>query len=222
MITTSTPAEQRTVLENISWETFETLLKETGDRRGYRFAYDQGTLEIITSLYEHENPKIQLDRFIFTIAEELGIEIKSAGSMTLKQKDVKKGIEPDNCYYIQNEPVVRGRQEMDLETAPPPDLGIEIDITSSSVNKEAIYSALGVPELWRYNGRVLRFYQLQEGKYVECDRSLAFPFVSVTEIAIFIEQSKTTGEIAILRSFRTWVRNQIFPSGEVQGTTSAP
>ena len=94
-------------------------------------------------------------------------------------------------------------------------MGIEIDITSSSVNKEAIYSALGVPELWRYNGRVLRFYQLQEGKYVECDRSLAFPFILVTEIAKFIEQSKTTGEIALLRSFRTWVRNQIAASGEV-------
>jgi Uma2 family endonuclease len=209
MIATSTPAEQRTVLRNISWQTFETLLKETGEDRGSRFAYDCGTLEIMTPLYEHENPKIQLDRFIVVLAEELEIEIKSAGSMTLKRKAANRGIEPDNCYYIQTEQVVRGRQELDLETEPPPDLAIEIDITSTSVNKSGIYSALGVPELWRYNGRVLKFYQLRDGQYVECEFSIAFPIVSVTEMSRFIEQSKTTGEIALLKSFRAWVRNKI-------------
>jgi Uma2 family endonuclease len=209
MITTSTLAEQRTVLHNISWQTFEALLKETGEDRGSRFAYDGGTLEIMTPLYEHENPKIQFDRFIFALVEELEVDIKSAGSTTLKRKLAKRGTEPDNCYYIQNEPAVRGRQELDLETDPPPDLAIEIDITSSSVNKFGIYSALGVPELWRYNGRVLKFYQLVEGEYVECEFSMAFPIVSVAEMSRFIEQSKTMGEMALLKSFRAWVRDKI-------------
>jgi Uma2 family endonuclease len=96
-----------------------------------------------------------------------------------------------------------------LETDPPPDLAIEIDITSSSVNKFRIYSTLGVPELWRYNGRVLKFYQLVQGKYDEFEFSRAFPIVSVSEMSRFIEQSKTTGEIALLKSFRAWVRNKI-------------
>jgi Uma2 family endonuclease len=209
MIVTSTPSEQRTVLQNISWQTFEALLRETGENRGSRFAYDCGTLEIMTPLYEHENPKIQLDRFIFALAEKLEIEIKSAGSMTLKREDVNRGIEPDNCYYIQTEPTVRGRQELNLETDPPPDLAIEIDITSSSVNKFGIYLALGVPELWRYNGQDLKFYQLAEGQYVECEFSIAFPLVSVIEMSRFIEQSKTIGEIALLKSFRVWVREKI-------------
>jgi Uma2 family endonuclease len=213
MVTTSTPAEQRTVLRNISWETFEALLRETGEDRGSRFAYDCGTLEIMTPLYEHENPKIQFDRFIVALAEELEIEIKSAGSTTLKRRIKNRGIEPDNCYYIQNEIAVRGRQELDLETDPPPDLAIEIDITSSSVNKFGIYSALGVPELWRYNGRVLKFYQLTEGQYVGCDLSIAFPLVSVSEMSRFIEQSKITGEIALLKSFRAWVRDKIVELG---------
>jgi Uma2 family endonuclease len=213
MVTTSTPAEQRTVLRNISWETFEALLRETGEDRGSRFAYDCGTLEIMTPLYEHENPKIQFDRFIVALAEELEIEIKSAGSTTLKRRIKNRGIEPDNCYYIQNEIAVRGRQELDLETDPPPDLAIEIDITSSSVNKFGIYSALGVPELWTYNGRVLKFYQLTEGQYVGCDLSIAFPLVSVNEMSRFIEQSKTTGEIALLKSFRAWVRDKIVELG---------
>lgn len=147
MVATSTLAEQRTILHNISWETFETLLRETGENRGSRFAYDCGTLEIMTPLFEHENPKSNFANFIVALAEELAIEVKSAGSTTLKRKIVNRRIEPDNCYYIQNEPAVKGRQELDLESDPPPDLAIEIDITSSSVDKLGIYSALGVPEL---------------------------------------------------------------------------
>ena len=206
MLVTYTLAEQRTVLHNISWETFETLLRETGEDRGSRFAYDGTTLEIMTPLFEHENPKINFDRFIYILADELNIEIRSAGSTTLKRKIVRKGIEPDNCYYIQNELAVRGRETLDLIDSPPPDLAIEIDITSSSVNKLDIYSALGVPELWRYDGNNLKFYQLSEDEYIECEFSIAFPLVSVKDISRFIEQSKTIGEIALLKSFRSWVK----------------
>ncbi|MBA3920376.1 MAG: Uma2 family endonuclease [Nostocaceae cyanobacterium] len=209
MLAISNFAEQRTVLHNISWETFEALLRDTGEDRGYRFAYDCGILEIMTPLFEHENPKIQFDRLIFALAEILEVEIKSAGSMTLKRQDLKQGLEPDNCYYIQHEPAVRGRLELDLQTAPPPDLAIEIDITSSSVNKSGIYSALGVPELWRYNGRYLNFYQLVEGQYSECEFSIAFPIISSKEISRFIEQSKSVSEIALLKSFRSWMRIKI-------------
>ncbi len=100
MLVKSTVGEQRTVLHNISWETFEALLRDTGEDRGSRFAYDCGVLEIMTSLFEHENPKIQFNRFILVLAEELGIEIRSAGSTTLKRKISNRGIEPDTCYYI--------------------------------------------------------------------------------------------------------------------------
>ncbi|MBD6617031.1 Uma2 family endonuclease [Komarekiella sp. 'clone 1'] len=209
MLIKSTPAEQRTVLHNISWETFEALLRDTGEDRGSRFAYDCGTLEIMTPLFEHENPKSNFGNFIIALAEELGIEVRSAGSTTLKRKISKRGIEPDTCYYIHNELAIRGRETLDLENDPPPDLAIEIDITSSSVNKFGIYAALGVTELWRYDGQDLKFYQLIEGQYVECKFSIAFPLVSVSEISRFIEQSKSMGEIALLKTFRAWVREKI-------------
>ncbi|MEH2088297.1 Uma2 family endonuclease [Nostoc sp.] len=208
MLVKSTVAEQRTVLHNISWETFEALLRDTGEDRGSRFAYDCGVLEIMTPLFEHENPKIQFDRFILVLAEELGIEVRSAGSTTLKRKISKRGIEPYTCYYIQNELAIRGKQTLDLENDLPPDLAIEIDITSSSVNKLGIYSALGVTELWRYDGQNLKFYQLREGQYVECKFSIAFPIVSVSDISRFMEQSKNMGEIALLKSFRAWLREK--------------
>lgn len=209
MIISSSIAEQRTVLHNISWETFEALLAETGEDRGSRFAYEDGTLEIMTPLFEHENPKSNFGNFIVALAEELEIEVRSAGSTTLKRRIAKRGIEPDNCYYIQNELVIRGKETLDLETDPAPDLAIEIDITSSSVNKLGIYSALGIAELWKYNGRDLKFYQLIEGQYIECEFSIAFPIVSVSDISRFIQQSKTMGEIALLKSFRAWVREKL-------------
>ncbi len=168
MVVTYTSAEQRTVLHNISWETFETLLRETGDDRGSRFAHDGSTLEIMTPFSEHENPECNFHNLIIALAEELNTEIKSAGSTLLKRKIVRKGIEPDNCYYIQNELAVTGRETLDLANLPAPDLAIEIDISSSSVNKLDIYLPLGVSELWRYDGNNLKFYKLLEGKYVEC------------------------------------------------------
>ena len=209
MLIQSTPAEQRTVLHNISWETFEALLKDTGEDRGSRFAYDCGTLEIMTPLFEHENPKGNFSNFIIALAEELGMEVRNAGSTTLKRKLTNRGIEPDVCYYIQNEAAMRGKQTLDLETDPPPDLVIEIDITSSSVNKFSIYSGLGVPELWRYDGEHLKFYQLVDGQYIEIKFSFAFPIVSVSEMNRFIQLSKSMGEIALLKSFRNWVRSKI-------------
>ena len=209
MIATSIPAEQRIVLQNISWETFETLLAETGAHRGSRFAYECGILEIMSPLIEHESYKSIFGNLVIVLAEELGIEIKSAGSTTLKLKSANRGIEPDNCYYIQNEIAFRGKQTLDLTTDLPPDLAIEIDITNSSVNKLEIYASLSVPEIWIYNGQVLQFYQLLEKQYIECEFSFAFPLISATEINQFIEQSKTMGEIALIKLFRTWVRNKV-------------
>jgi Uma2 family endonuclease len=209
MLVQSTPAEQRTVLYNISWETFEALLRETGEDRGSRFAYDCGTLEIMTPLFEHENPKIQFDRLIFALAVELKIKIRSTGSTTLKRQPISKGIEPDSCYYIQNEPAIRGKQQLDLRTDPPPDLAVEIDITSTSVNKFNIYAALGVGELWRYDGEFLHFYQLVETQYIEIIFSSAFPLVSVSDMNRFIQQSKTMDEIDLVESFRTWVQGKL-------------
>ncbi|MDB9342289.1 Uma2 family endonuclease [Nodularia spumigena CS-586/05] len=209
MLAQSTLAEQRTVLHNVSWETFEALLRDTGEDRGYRLAYDCGTLEIITPLFEHENAKSNFGNFIIALAEELDIEVRSAGSTTLKRRLANRGIEPDNCYYIQNEPAIRSQETLNLETDPPPDLAIEIDITSSSVNKLGIYAALGVTELWRYNGQDLNFYKLVEGQFIECSFSIAFPLISVSDISRFIQQSKNMGEIALLKSFRLWVRDKI-------------
>jgi Uma2 family endonuclease len=199
----------RVLLQNISWETYERLLNEMGDRRNIRLHYDRGLLEIMTPLFEHENPKRILEKFVDALADVLNIEIVSAGSTTLNRPDLARGSEPDSGFYIQNEQQIQGKRTIDLKTDPPPDLVIEIDVTSSSIDREGIYAAMGVPEIWRCDRGEVKFLQLQSGNYVETEHSLAFPFLPVAEVAKFLEQSQTVGETTLLKSFRTWVREQI-------------
>ncbi|MEG4585049.1 Uma2 family endonuclease [Microcoleus sp. MOSTC5] len=214
--TTSTPVEQQTTPENrvilkgVSWSTFKALLADVGDDRAWRIAYEGGVLEIRMPLEEHEEPKRLIESFVEAIVDELEIELRSLGSLTLEREDLTRAVEPDSCFYIQNESLVRGRN-INLPNDPPPDLAIESDYTNSSMNKFTIYAAIGVPEIWRYRRESLQVYQLVEGKYEVCDRSLAFPFLPVAEIPGFIEQSRTVGQRAAVRLFRERIR-EILPS----------
>ena len=210
--TTSTPVEQQTTPENrvilkgVSWSTFKALLADVGDDRAWRIAYDGGVLEIRMPHLEHEVPKGLIESFIEATADELEIEVMKAGSLTLEREDLTRAVEPDTCFYIQNEASVRGKRDINLPEDLPPDLAIESDYTNSSVNKDSIYAALGVRELWRYRRESLQVYHLVEGKYEKCDRSLAFPFLPVAEIPGFIEQSRTVGQRAAVRLFRQRIK----------------
>ena len=214
--TTSTPVEQQTTPENrvilkgVSWSTFKALLADVGDDRAWGIAYQGGILEIRIPHLEHEVPKGLIESFIEATADELEIEVMKAGSLTLEREDLTRAVEPDTCFYIQNEASVRGKRDINLPEDLPPDLAIESDYTNSSVNKDSIYAALGVPELWRYRRESLQVYQLVEGKYEMCDRSLAFPFLPVAEIPGFLEQSRTVGQRAAVRLFRQRIK-EILP-----------
>jgi Uma2 family endonuclease len=210
--TTSTPVEQQTTPENrvilkgVSWSTFKALLADGGDDRAWRIAYDEGVLEIRKPHLEHEVPKGLIESFIEATADELEIEVMKAGSLTLEREDLTRAVEPDTCFYIQNEASVRGKRYINLPEDLPPDLAIESDYTNSSVNKFTIYAAIGVPEIWRYRRESLQVYQLVEGKYEVCEISLAFPFLPVAEIPGFIEQSRTVGQRAAVRLFRQRIK----------------
>ncbi len=193
-------------MKGVSWQTYKTLMSEVGEDRAWRIAYDQGVLEIRMPLLDHEVPKGLLESFVEAIADELEIEVMKAGSLILEREDLANAAEPDSCFYIGNELLVRGREDINLPADPPPDLVIESDYTSSSVNKHALYSALGVPELWRYTQKTLVVYQRIEGGYALSDRSLAFPFLPIDEVASFIEQSRTIGQRSAVRLFRQRIR----------------
>jgi Uma2 family endonuclease len=161
----------------------------------------------------HEGSKKILGRFVESVSEELNIEIRSLGSLTCRREDLARGLEPDQCYYIENEDVVWDKQQIDLNQDPPPDLVVEIDVTSRSIDRLSLYASLGVPEVWRYNGNRLIIYQLEAQEYTERDVSPTFPFLSQVEMLRFLELRRTTKENALIRLFREWVRSQI-QSGE--------
>lgn len=201
--------ENRVVLTDVSWATFEALLTDT-NHRGSRFIYDRGNLEIMSPSYEHERLRRLIGRLIETYTEILGIPIQSAGSTTLKSELKGRGLEPDECYYIANEPLVRGLDEIDLSVNPPPDLAVEIDISSSSLDQLSIYAALGVAEVWIYNGTQLNLYRLQQGnRYEQCTLSPALPALSPETVLEFLSRRNTTDETNLIKSFRQWVREKI-------------
>lgn len=206
MTRTLIQSPDRVLLKNISWQTYQSLLKDFEQQSATRLTYDQGILEIKMPLDPHESYKKLLGRLVETLTEELGIEVRSLGSRTCDREDLARGLEPDQCYYIQNEQAVWDKEQIDLVIDPPPDLAIEIDMSSSSLNRLSIYAALGVPEVWRYDGAVLVMYRLKAHSYQPCDRSFAFPQVTATDMERFLELKKTTRENALIRLFREWIR----------------
>ncbi|MEG3849252.1 Uma2 family endonuclease [Microcoleus sp. herbarium13] len=196
------------LLKDITWQMFETLLTELEESRASRLSYSKGTLEIMVPLPEHEVGKENIGDLVKILLEELDIEFWPLGSTTFKNEKMAQAVEPDACFYIQNEAAVRGKNRIDLETDPPPDLAIEIDLTSRTQLNN--YEALGVLELWRYNGRKLEISVLQDGKYVKGEISLQFPnFPIANLIPQYLEQSKTAGRNVAMKAFRSWVRSQI-------------
>ncbi len=192
-------------LKGISWQTYKELMAQLGDDRGWRIAYDQGVLEIRMSLQEHEQPKIVISYLVTAMADELELEVMELGAWKLERDDLTRAVEPDTCFYIQNELKVRGIS-ISLPSNPPPDLVIESDHRHSSINKFSLYAALGVPELWRYNKQTLEVYQLIDGQYQQVQESLALPRFPITEVAKYIEQSYQIGQRSTVRLFRKHIR----------------
>jgi Uma2 family endonuclease len=198
--------EERTFLQGISWNLYEQILTEVGDDCRARLSYYRGDLEFMTPLASHEIYNRQIERAITVLTEELDIDYNLSGSMTINRPDLESGKEPDSCYYIANELAVRGKTKLDFTQDPPPDLAVEIDITSSSLNQLALYATLGVGEVWRYNGSELVFYQLQSGKYTIVDRSPTFTILSPDRVLEFLADCQADGINQAVKNLRTWVQ----------------
>jgi Uma2 family endonuclease len=195
----------RVILRNISWQTYQSLIQDFEQEPAMRLTYDRGNLEIRMPLDPHETYKKLLGRLIEAATEELELEIRSLGSRSCNRADLARGLEPDQCYYSQNEALVRGVEQIDLTQFPPPDLAVEVDITRSSLDRFAIYAALGVPEVWRYDGRLLIIYALQNGQYEQRDQSLALPLLRAETVIDSLTLRTTMGENAVVKQFRQWV-----------------
>ncbi len=202
------PPGQRVLLRDVTWQEFETILDELGEHRAARVAYDRGVLEIMAPLPEHEDDKEIIGDLVKVLLEELDIEFRSLGSTTFKNQAMLQGIEPDQCFYIQNESKIRGKKRLDLTQDPPPDLALEIDLTSRT--HPSIYAALKVPELWRFEKGKLQINLLQNESYVVSEQSQNFPnFYLAKVLPEYLEQSRVAGRNSAIKAFRNWVREQL-------------
>jgi Uma2 family endonuclease len=196
----------RVVLYGISWETYERLLEDLADRSAPHLTFDQGVLEIMSPTPEHEEYNRTLASLVEVVTEELNVNLRRLGSMTIKRQDLLKGFEPDSCFYIQSVARIRGKRRIDLTQDPPPDLIIEIDVTSSSLDRFAIFARIGVPEVWRYDGSRTQIFTLAGDQYVEGRQSVALPLLTSTVLTQFLEESLELDSTQWLRRLREWVR----------------
>lgn len=200
-------AKQRVILRDVSWALYEHLLAEHEGVSNPRFSYDRGTLEIMAPLPEHEELKRDIDILVEMLAEGMDIDVSGYGSTTFRREDFARGFEPNACFYVRDAARMRGRKRIDLTVDPPPDLVIEVDITSPSLGKFPIFAGLGVAEVWRCDGEQLQIFRLIDGDYVQASESVALPGVTGDVPMRFIESGKTERRAAWLRSVREWARS---------------
>lgn len=196
--TDQTPMQPRTA----TWQQYVEL-RDGDEYRNTRMTFDRGRLELMSPSKLHERVGYLIGRCIDVWTEEKRIDVQSCRATTFRREDLLRGLEPDNCYYIEHEPDVRDRDQVDLTFDPPPDLAVEVDVTARSIDRMPIYAALGVPEIWRWHEEKLLVLRLDPaGQYGEVPASQAlpeFPFDMLTDL---IKRRTTASETTLIRQFR--------------------
>jgi Uma2 family endonuclease len=183
--------QDQVILHGVSWQTFQQLLADRGERCGVLLAYDRGTVELRMPSQEHEWIKTTLTQVVEAIAFARDLHYRSLGSTTFSREDLDRGFEPDACFYLDHADAVSPDRPLDLTVEPPPDLVIEVDISRSSLDKLPIYAALGVPEIWRYTDGEIELQCLTEGAYRVMDTSQVLPGIHANLLTQFIDEART-------------------------------
>ncbi|MGD9856714.1 MAG: Uma2 family endonuclease [Planctomycetaceae bacterium] len=204
-------ARQLLTLDGVTWDQYVAISDALPDRPGLRITFDGERLELMATSQRHERMKKLIGRMIEMITLELDIDLQSGGNVTFRREDLEKGLEPDECYWIAHARDMIGVDEWDPAAHPPPDLAVEMDVKSRSILRQPIYAALGVLELWRFDGAHLRALRLEAGQYVPIDHSLSLPFLRVAELAPFLHRTDEETETDTIRAFVQWLRAQDFP-----------
>jgi len=200
------PADRRFVLDGMDWQAYDALLHAVGDHHVF-VTYDRGRVELMYPSFEHENRSEIIGLLIRSIAEGLTMKVKGGGSTTFRREDIDRGLEPDKCFYVANEAKVRGKTNIDLSLDPPPDLCVEVEISRRLLNRPEIYASLGVPELWRDDGKHLRIFALSpHADYRQCDRSITFPELSADQLNELLDASHVTDETSWATDVRAYAR----------------
>jgi Uma2 family endonuclease len=220
-VTERAPAEGReassVVIDGATWADYEAMLRIIGERRVF-VNYDQGVMEVMVPSHVHESIGDFLGLMVDILTEELDIPCSAGGSTTHRREDLEKGVEPDKCFWLHAKAAsISGQRDLELSIDPAPRLVIEVNYTSSSVDRLAIFAALGVDEIWRFH-RGLEFLVLgADGHYQATDGSLNLPMLSLIEASRLLEKSQTTGRVPWMRAFRQHARENLLPARDHHG-----
>lgn len=198
--------EQRVVMRNVSWETYERLLEDHVSCSAPRFTYDQGVLEVMGPSPEHEWYNGLISDLVKLLSREMRIDILDLGSTTFKNDPKRQGFEPDTCFYTTHIRQMRGKKRMDTSTDPPPDLVVEIAVTHPAVGKFPLYAELGISEVWTYDGDDLIIHQLRGREYARIPASRVLNGLNASHLTEFLELGKTMDSLTwpdeVLSRFR--------------------
>jgi Uma2 family endonuclease len=194
---------EKHIYYGVSWDTYLQLLEELGDDRSVRLTFNRGVLEIMSPKRLHEQLTRLIDMVVTLLAFEMGLNVDNCGAMTLRVAAAERGGEPDSCFYVANEAAVRAVDEIDLQVHPPPDIVLEVDITSPSLDKFGLYLAARVPEVWRYDGAHMSFHALTEDRYEDASHSLCFPHMSAEMLESYLTIGREQGSTAMLQTVKS-------------------
>ncbi len=195
------------VFHNVTWEEYEELLAQVGEtRHGLRISYNDGTLKVMSLSSTHEKFADFIKRLISQISFRLRLNILFFGSATMRKQKKTKGSEPDACFYVQTAAVIGNRIEIDFTVDPPPDVVVKVDIHHASTDSDPIYAALGVPEIWRYDGWTMTISHLQGNGYVVAETSQALPMITATVLTEYLARMPQEGEFAAITAFDEWLQ----------------
>ncbi|PYT06555.1 MAG: hypothetical protein DMF60_09115 [Acidobacteria bacterium] len=209
------PYDASVTFHDVSWDEYEELLEEIGEAPGLRVSYDNGSLHVMTISAEHEKYALFINSLIAGIRLRLRLNILAFGSATMRKRKHSKGNEPDACFYVQTAALIGNKIQLDFETDPPPDIVVEVDVHHDSRPRFRVYEALGVPEIWRYNGKVMTIdhfvKEAQESKpsaYVERDKSIALPMLTAQVLTEMLDRMRKDGELSALLAFDQWLQSR--------------
>lgn len=203
------PPDSVVTLRDQTWRDYEKLLDEVGEASGLRISFDGKTLEVMTLSIQHEYYAAVIQNLVMALSLRKRIKVLCFRSATIKKSDELKGAEADGCFYVQTADKLPAMTKMDFSKDPAPDVVVEIDMHHKSESKNTIYAALGVAEIWRYNGDKMVFYKLnKKGEYKEIKKSAALPILSSEILTKFLNDSKTNDQYEVLLAFEEWLQTQ--------------
>jgi Uma2 family endonuclease len=206
-IVSQMPPDASVVFHNVSWEEYEELLDQIGDANSLHISYNDGTLKVMSPSSFHEKYALFINRLISQISFRFRINILFFGTTTIRKRRKNKGKEPDACFYVQTADLIGHRIKLDFASDPPPDVVVEIDIHHDSRDSFQIYSALGVPEIWRYDGQEMTIYYLHQDEYVMAEASHALPMLTGRILADYLARMLQDGELAAIIAFDEWLQS---------------